>query len=69
MNTLTAIKCNHFFCTLGGKSKDAVAKVTVIHTHAKTGAPVMNVTYCCESDLFAMKTLVGDSPNATIEMI
>ena len=50
------IQCNHTFCTLGGKHKDAAYKVTQVWPNGNE-----SVTYVCESDMYAMRSVLKDT--------
>lgn len=56
MTTKTYTKCDHFFCTLGGKNKPAAYKVTQVWDNGNE-----TVTYVCESDMHAMSSVLTPS--------
>lgn len=53
MNTNTITKCDHFFCTLGGKNKAAIVRVEQTFPNG-----VMMVTNCCENDYNAFLSVI-----------
>ena len=53
MNVVTDIKCNHFFCILGGKNKTATVKVEQTFPNG-----YVKVTNCCPSDFEAFLPVI-----------
>lgn len=58
INTIPEIKCNHFFCILGGKNKVATVKVEQTFPNG-----YVKVTNCCPSDFEAFSVVINYPDN------
>ena len=55
MTTQTTIKCNHFFCILGGKNYQATVRVEQTWPNGS-----VKVTNCCPSDFEAYLSVINN---------
>ena len=60
---MISTKCNHFFCELGGKNKQATVKVEQTFPNG-----YVKVTNCCPSDFEAMSVVINN-PDSDCEYI
>ena len=55
MNVKTDVRCNHFFCILGGKNKSATVKVEQTFPNG-----YVQVTNCCPDDFEAFSVVINN---------